>query len=473
MSSIGTSELIHALMGRQIAGRTESVFTGVSTDSRSVRRGDLFIALVGKRLDGHDFVSEAVRGGAAGVVVSRECSPNDDADDVVIVMVDDTTKALLRLAAWHRCRFRCRVAAVTGSNGKTTTKDLTWAILSRRYRTLRSQGSKNNHIGLPLTLLELNDKTEAAVLELGTSAFGEVRLLAFICQPDVGCITNVGPAHLEFFGSVQNVAAAKAELLEELDESSPVVLNADDEWSEWVRYKARGPIVTFGIHRKADFMAENVSARDGYVSFRLVANLLGSRRTIELPFPGGHNARNALAAAALSSQMGAGISEIEEGLAAAKLPSMRYEVSTFSGITVINDAYNANPVSMMAALSSFCETDVRGRRIFVCGDMLELGIHAHEAHREVGLFLRSKPIDYVIAFGELAPIVGKAAFGEGMEGEKWTSCRSPEEVLSVLKNVAASGDAVLIKGSRANAMERIVDALRAAEGAVSKGVKRT
>jgi len=472
MSSIGASELVLAVMGRQIAGRTERVFTGVCTDSRSVRKGDLFIALVGKRLDGHDFVSEAVRQGAAGVVVSRECFVGDDARDVVVVMVDDTIRALMRLAAWHRRRLRCRVAAVTGSNGKTTTKDLTWAILSRRYRTVRSQGSKNNNIGLPLTLLQIDDEAEAAVLELGTSAFGEIRLLAFISQPNVGCITNVGPAHLEFFGSVQNVASAKAELLEELEEGAPVILNADDEWSDWVRHKARGPIVTFGIHRQADFMAENISARDGVVSFRLVANLFGTRRTIELPFPGAHNARNALAAAALSSQMGLGISEIEEGLAAARLPSMRYEVSTLSGMTVINDAYNANPVSMMAAVSSFCEMEVLGRRIFVCGDMLELGQHATEAHRQVGLFVKSKPIDYVVAFGELAAVLGEAAFGEGMQGEKWITCRSVDETVSVLMRVAAPGDAILVKGSRANAMERIVDALRTAEGSESKGVKK-
>jgi len=431
---------------------------------------------VGKRLDGHAFVCEALKKGAAGALVSRRDFGACEDGDVAIVMVDDTTRALQNLAKWHRRRFSCPIAAVTGSNGKTTTKDLTWAILSRKFGTVRNEGSKNNHIGLPLTLLELDEETEAAVVELGTSGFGEIRDLVSICSPDVGCITNVGPAHLEFFGSVVKVARAKAELLEGMREGSPVVLNADDEWCEWLHGQAKGPVVSFGIYHPADFMAEDIQSGDGTVSFRIAANLFGVRRYVRMPFAGAHNVYNALAAAAIASQFGAEISEIKEGLAAARLPSMRYEITSLEGLTVINDAYNANPVSTMTALSSFCEMSVPGKRIFVCGDMLELGKHAREAHEQVGFFISSQPIDYVIAFGKLAPAVVKAAFGDGLRGKRWACCRSVEEVVSVLMDVASPGDAVLIKGSRANAMERIVDLLkrrmRSESGKLTEGQRK-
>jgi len=472
MGLITVSEVIDAVGGRLIAGpalRRGKVFTGFSIDSRSVRKNDLFIAIVGKRFDGHDFVAAAVEKGAAGAVISRHCSIGNANGDLLLIMVEDTTKALQDLAAWHRRRFYCPLAAVTGTNGKTTTKDLTWGILSRRRRTLRSQGNWNNHIGVPLTLLELDEWTEAAVLELGTSAFGEIRRLVSLCSPDVGCITNIGPAHLQSFGSVRNVAKAKAELLQGMPEGSPAVLNADDDWFDWLRSRARGPVVTFGIRRPADFMAEEIHARDGVVVFRLAANLLEARRPIRLPFPGAHNAYNALAAAAISSQMGAGISQIEEGLSGALLPDMRYEVLRLSGLTVINDAYNANPASTVCALASFCEMEVPGRRIFVCGDMLELGKHARRAHREIGLFIKSKPIDYVIALGELAPEVIQAAFPRRGGGhERWECCRTVEEVVTAITKVAQPGDALLIKGSRANGMERIVEALSNGEHAAPK-----
>jgi UDP-N-acetylmuramoyl-tripeptide--D-alanyl-D-alanine ligase len=459
MRLITAAELIDAVRGKLVSGAPGTVFTGVSIDSRTVRKGDLFVAIVGKRLDGHSFVSEAVAKGAAGAIVSRWDSAADRKSNAVLVVVDDTTKALQNLAKWHRRRFSCSVAAITGSNGKTTTKDLAWAILSRDFRTVRNEGSKNNHIGLPVTLLELDEETEAVVAELGTSGWGEIRELISICSPDIGCITNIGPAHLEFFGSIANVARAKAELLEGMRDGCPVVLNADDEWFEWLRGEARGPVVTFGIYHPADFMAEDIHIENEAVTFRMVANLLGRRRYVHLPFAGTHNVYNALAAATIASQFGVGMPKIKEGLAAARLPSMRYEVRCLDGLTVINDAYNANPVSTMSALSSFCEMNVDGKKIFVCGDMLELGKHALEAHRQVGFFIASQPIDYVITLGELASAVGEAAFRGRPGGERWVRCRSVEEVVDVLMDVASPGDAVLIKGSRANGMERIVEAL--------------
>jgi UDP-N-acetylmuramoyl-tripeptide--D-alanyl-D-alanine ligase len=430
---------------------------------------DLFVAIVGKRLDGHVFVPEAVSQGAAGALVARAKFADCIDSEAPVILANDTTKALQDLARWHRRRFRCPVIAVTGSNGKTTTKDLTWHILSVKYRTLRSEGSKNNHIGLPLTLMGLDQNAEAAVVELGTSAFGEIRDLASICSPDVGCITNIGPAHLEFFETVANVAEAKAELLDGMAEGAPAVLNVDDEWYDYLRSRAKGPVVTFGIYRPADFMGEDIHAENGSVTFRLIANPLGARRYVRVPFPGSHNVYNALSAAAIASQLGLGIAEIKEGLAKAALPAMRYEVSTISDITVINDAYNANPVSTRSALASFCEMSVSGKRIFVCGDMLELGPSASEAHRQLGRFIRSLPIDYVIALGNLAPEVLKGAFGNGHRGPRWAGCGSVEEVVSILKDVAVPGDAVLIKGSRANGMERIVDVLRA--GALAPSIE--
>lgn len=453
-------EVADAVQGRLIAGRAETVFTGVSIDSRSARKDELFIAIMGKRFDGHDFLSEALKKGTAGAIVSKEHAVGPVTGDAAVVLVRDTTKALQDLASWRRGGFDGPVAAITGSNGKTTTKDLTWAILSRRWRTVRTEGSKNNHIGLPLTLLDLDEGTEAAVVELGTSGFGEIRDLVSICTPDVGCITNVGPSHLEFFESVEHVAWAKAELLEGMRRGCPVVLNADDHWFAWLCGQAKGPVVSFGIHRPADFVAEAIQAGDGSVDFRLVANLLGGERRIRMPFSGAHNAYNALAAAATASQLGAGLSDIVEGLGRASLPSMRYEVMNLSGVTVINDAYNANPASMISSLGSFCEMSVSGRRILVCGDMLELGDYAPEGHRQVGSYIKDKPIDYVIGLGELAPAVVEAAFDKGCRHERSVCCRTVEEAVSALRDVAVPGDVVLLKGSRANGMESIVDGLR-------------
>ena len=452
--------MVNAVGGKLVKGQTDDRFAGVAIDSRAVRNHELFVAIVGKRLDGHLFVEEALARGAAGVLVARPDLADRIDPGAPVILANDTTKALQDLARWHRRRFRCPLIAVTGSNGKTTTKDLTWAILSVSYRTIRSEGSKNNHIGLPLTLLELDPNTEAAVVELGTSAFGEIRDLVSICSPDVGCITNIGPAHLAFFESVANVARAKAELLEGMPDGAPVILNADDRWFDWLRKRAKGPVLTFGVYRPADFMAEDVRAENGCVIFRLTANPLGSRRYVRLPFPGSHNVYNALSAAAIASQVGLGISEIKEGLASAMLPAMRYEISTISGVTVINDAYNANPVSTMSALSSFCEMSVSGNRIFVCGDMLELGPHARQAHRQVGRFISGQPIHYVIALGDLAAEVLRGSRCDGRPGPRRVFCSSLEEVVSVLNDVAVPGDAVLIKGSRADGMERIVEALR-------------
>lgn len=460
MLNLSVREVLEAVNGKLVKGRGEDRFANVAIDSRAVCDNDLFIAIVGRRLDGHAFVPEAVARGAAGALVARPEFTDCVDREAAVILASNTTKALQDLARWHRRRFRCPVIAITGSNGKTTTKDLTWSILSVQHRTVRSEGSKNNHIGLPLTLLDLDRNTEAAVVELGTSAFGEIRDLVSICLPDVGCITNIGPAHLEFFESVANVARAKAELLEGMPDGAPVILNADDRWFDWLRNRARGPVVTFGVYRPADFMAEDVRAENGSVIFRMIANPLGSRRYVRLPFAGSHNVYNALSAAAIASQLGVGISEIKEGLVSAMLPAMRYEISTISGITVINDAYNANPVSTMSALSSFCEMNVSGKRIFVCGDMLELGPYARRAHRQVGRFISSQPIDHVIALGDLAAEVLKGACGDGQPGPRRAFCASVEEVASVLKDIAVPGDAVLIKGSRANGMERIVDAWR-------------
>ncbi len=457
---LNAGDIANAVQGRLLSGRTDTVFSGISIDSRSAQKDVLFVSILGKRFDGHDFICEAAGNGAVGAVVSREVALEGVPGSFVIIRVTNTTRALQDLGAWRRAQFAGPVAAITGSNGKTTTKDLTWAILSRTWRTVRTDGSKNNHIGLPLTLLGLDESTDAAVVELGTSGFGEIRNLVAVCTPDVGCITNVGPSHLEFLGSIDNVARAKAELLEGMRPGCPVVLNADDEWFDWLRRRAKGSVVSFGIHHPSDFMAEDIRAGDGSVCFLLVANLLGGNRRIEMPFPGFHNAYNALAAAATASQLGLGLREIEDGLRTASLPSMRYEVMNVSGMTLINDAYNANPASTQCSLESFCEMDVSGRRIFVCGDMLELGNHAPEAHRQLGSFLRGKPIDYVVALGELASLIVGAAFEDRTRGERSTCCRSVEEVVSVLREIAVPGDAVLIKGSRANGMERIIDSLR-------------
>ncbi len=437
----------------------------VCTDSRRLGPGDLFVALRGPRFDGHAFLGEAFRRGAWGALVRRDAwekaglpgSPGS-AIPGAVVAVDDTERGLGDLAACHRSDLEVKVVGVTGSNGKTTTKEMTASILGESRKVLRNEGNLNNLIGLPLTVLSLDETHEAAVLEMGMNHRGEIRRLAEIACPQVGVVTNVGPAHLEHLGSLEEVAAAKAELLEALAPRDTAVINADDPMSGKLVAAARCRIVTFGLSGGADFRGTDVRTAGDGTAFVLQAP--GGRAEVSIPLLGEHNVRNALAAAAAALVMGSTPEHVAEGLRAAAPAPMRFTVLAFRGGTrVVNDAYNANPASMKAALDTFALLEGGRRRAAVLGEMRELGAGSAGAHRRLGVQAGACGFDLLVAVGGHGGDTAAGAASAGMDEGRIFTVPDAKGAADLLEGWIAEGDLVLLKGSRGVGLERVLDEL--------------
>ncbi len=433
--------------------------TNISIDSRTLQKGDLFFALPGDRLDGHTFLGQVCAGGASAAVVARHWVSGHPAEASlcpVLIQVDDTIQALQAFARFYRSLFPVPVVAVTGTNGKTTTKDMIWAALSTRDRCQRTEGNFNNHIGLPLTLLQLKADSGAMVVELAMRAPGEIARLAHICAPQFGVITNVGPAHIQFFPSIEAIARAKGELLDALGPADMAVLNADDPLVMSQSSRMRGKVVTFGLGPQADFRAHEVETLPGRgVMFRTEAGTL-----VELPLPGRHMVYNALAAIAVGRAFSVPEPDIAEALAGCRPQPMRMEMIHVDGLQILNDAYNANPVSMRAALETLLEVKGPTRRIAVLGDMLELGDTALESHRQIGRLVAGLGIDLLFTVGHLARCIADEAIAAGMAGHKVAHFEDKKTLADVLTGAAATGDLILVKGSRLMGLEAIVEAMR-------------
>jgi UDP-N-acetylmuramoyl-tripeptide--D-alanyl-D-alanine ligase len=441
--------------GRLVRGRGDVAVTSAVTDSREATPGAVFFALKGERVDGHDFVGDAVNRGATAVVVSRPVeSPLPES--TAVVMVDNTTVALGLLAAEHRRRFAGMVVGVTGSVGKTSTKEMTASVLSVRLRVLKNPGNMNTEIGVPLAAFNLSPAFDAAVFELAMRSRGEIAWLASIVKPSVGVITNIGETHLERLGTRENIAAAKAELLEELPPDGLAVLNGDNEWARKVRERARCRAVFYGMETPADVCADEVRVRPEGTDFRLRASGGSTRCTIAAP--GEHHVYNAMAAACVGLWFGLSLDEIAAGLRAFRPAGMRTEFLRVSGVTVINDAYNASPVSTKAALAVLSRVS-QGRKVAVLGNMLELGDYSVEGHRETGKAACAAGVDELITVGDLAVGIADGALGSGMDPARVHNCSSNQEALSLLRVVLREGDTVLVKGSRGARMEEIVNGL--------------
>lgn len=426
----------------------------VSTDTRTVSPGDLFIALVGERFDAHDFIPQAIDKGAAAVVASR---PPAGALVVPVLLVDDTLAALQRLAAYNRRQFTLPVVAVTGSNGKTTTKDLIASVLGSRYKTLKTTGNFNNHIGLPLTLLKLDGTYGAAVLEMGMRGLGEIDLLAGIAQPNVAVITNIGETHLERLGSIENIATAKSEVLNHLDPEGTAVLNGDDPWVRKVAGKFKGRVLFYGTGAENDIRVADIKT-DGQSSVFTV-HYQDRLASVMLPVPGRHNVQNALAAVGVGLVTGLSMDGITAGLAQPELTAMRLEVLEKGPYKIINDAYNANTASVKAALQVLADQAGNRRRVAVLGSMFELGERAQAGHREVGEAAFESGIELLVTVGDLAEYIAKGALAKGMAPEKVFHCRDNEQAMAALKSRITAGDVILVKGSRGMKMEEIVRSL--------------
>ena len=459
-------EVLAATGGTLLKGTTGRLVQRVCTDSRKVRKGDLFVALKGARYDGHRFLDEVFTRGACGVVVeafsrrAKAAKPVPARPVPFVVKVADSLKAYQDLATFHRARFDIPVVAVTGSNGKTTTKEMVAKTLSQRWRLKKTSGNLNNRIGLPQTVLGLTAVHRAAVLELGVDAEGQTSRLAEIARPTVGLITNVGNDHLEFFGSVDGSARAKAELLAHLPRDGAVILNADDPYYDFFRRRARCPVVSFGLRGQADVRGSHVQRQGARTEFR--CHVAGRRRShrLSLHVHGTHNVSNALAAIAVGHVLGLSVTTMATGLSRFRPVAMRSQVSSWQGITVIQDYYNANPDSMKAAVTLLRELGAGHRTIAVLGDMLELGTETRTLHREVGAFLAGSRVSLLVTCGELGREVAHGASAEGMTASRIFQARGVNDAARILKKLVEPGDVVLLKASRALQFECLVDALR-------------
>jgi UDP-N-acetylmuramoyl-tripeptide--D-alanyl-D-alanine ligase len=446
---------IAAVTGGQILHNgADLMVSGYSTDSRTLQPGDLFIPLRGEHFDGHDYLAQAVRNGAAACLSEEVVAGLT----IPVVQVRDTLQALGDLAAAVRQRFAAPVIGVTGTSGKTTTKEMLAAVLARTGPGLKSAGNFNNLIGVPLTLFGLLPEHQWAVIEMGMSARGEIARLAQVAAPQIGVITNVGAGHLETLGGISGVARAKGELFIALPPGGTALINADDP--EIGRLPLANGVrrVRFGTNPEAQVRASGIFAVDGAVHFTL--HLPEVSVPVQLPVPGRHNVQNALAAAAAAWVLDVPAADIAAGLADFRPCPGRMELIEMPGdILILEDSYNANPLSMRAALDALHDLGRRGRRLAVLGDMLELGPAARDLHFEVGTMVAERA-DWLMTLGDLAREIAAGAVASGLAAERVFCAATVEELYQRLRDVLQPGDRLLVKGSRGMRMERITAQLR-------------
>jgi UDP-N-acetylmuramoyl-tripeptide--D-alanyl-D-alanine ligase len=458
-----TAEIIEATQGGLLCGDLRRPFTGVSIDSRNISAEDVFVAITGDIHDGHTFTSKIVDQGVRGLVINRQKASQMPisawkTNDVVCIAVEDTTRALGDMAAFNRLRSHVSVVAITGSNGKTTTRRMTTAVLDRQYDILTAVGNFNNDIGLPLTLLGLSTGHQWAVLELGTNNPGEIARLSEICSPDIGVLTNIGPAHLEGLGSIEGVMQEKGDLLKNLGPDAKAILNADDPRVIQLASKTKAEVILYGLSCEATIRAEDINETKHTISFTLI--LAAESIAVHLNSPGRFMVSNALAAAAVGQQLGLSCQTVKTGLEAFKPVSGRMNIRDMpGGIHLIDDTYNANPESMKAAFATLNTMRAGARGVVVIGDMLELGAQAQSLHRKVGARVARSGISRLYAYGEFAAAVRTGAHDEGMPSTDTFEGRQ-DEIVEDLKNWLQPDDWLLVKGSRGMAMEKVVRKLQ-------------
>lgn len=448
-------EILKATGGSLLRGGAEWSCFGLSTDTRTLREGNLFIALTGDRFDGHDCLAAAAQKGAAGLLVRTDRLGKLDigTKDLPVIGVPDTLRALGDIAAMWRRRFPLPVIAITGSSGKTTTKEMIAAIAAQSRRVLVTEGNLNNQIGLPQTLLRIREEDKLAVVEMGTNCPGEIARLAEIAAPDIGLITNIGPAHLEGLGSIEAIREEKGALFEVMNGQGTAIINRDDDAIGILARRLRGDRITFGLEPGADVTARRIEAA-GPEGSRFTLFIDGTGVPVRLASPGRHNVRNALAAAAAVRALGIGREEIAAGLAAFSPVPGRMEIRRLgNGAFVIMDTYNANPASMRESLMTLQGLREKGNAIAILGDMLELGKQAQELHEETGSLLAKTGVDRVFLKGPLSRSTAAGAVKKGFPEERIAFFDDPEELLDSLRSFLKKGDWILIKGSRKMKME--------------------
>jgi UDP-N-acetylmuramoyl-tripeptide--D-alanyl-D-alanine ligase len=439
--------------GRLVQGDPALPVDRLHTDTRTLTAGDCFVALRGDRFDGHTFVRDLRERGAVAAVVSSRIT--DPPGDLGLVEVPDTLAALQKFAATYRSLLPARIIGVTGSSGKTSTKEFIAAVLKTRFRVKATKGNLNNHIGVPLTLLDLAEDDQFGVVEMGMSHPGEIAALARMAAPEVGVISSIGPAHIEFFSHQMAIAEEKAELIAALPSSGVAIMHGDDEWCRQIAHRATARVVWVGGADDSTWRAENVEITPTGISFRL--EHAGEGVAVRLPVLNRVMIANALLAAAVGGECGLTLEEIGRGLESVTLPGARMQVVEARGAWIINDAYNANPSSMKAALAALKEFPGANRRVAVLGSMGELGQHAAELHRQVGFAAGESGAQFLIAAGPHAEAYLLGAMGAGLRNV--ARALDAEEAAVALAGILRPGDVVLVKGSRFMGMEKVVEAI--------------
>ena len=454
------SYIASACGGELLAGSPDTLMSGVCTDSRHVQVDDLFVALVGEKFDAHDYLLDVVRKGAGALLISlaKAGHLSSLSRSVGIIAADDTRVALGKLAATYRSEFEVPMVAIGGSNGKTTTKELLASVLRQKFNTLSSEASFNNDIGVPLTLLKLDSHHGAAVLEVGTNHPGELPPLVRMVQPQFGVITNIGREHLEFFGNLAGVAKEEGALAEFLPAGGKLFVDGDNEWTPEIVRRTKAVVIKVGFGEKNNWRASNVRVGEDGVRFEVESPKSECTGEFRLRVLGRHQVPNALLALSVGMELGVTPEQARRGLAGCAPPKMRLQVWEANGVRVLDDSYNANADSMLAALQTLRDLPCSGRRVAVLGDMAELGPHTAQAHREVGLRTAELGINCLVAVGRFARETAHAAQAAGLKEVR--EFPDVPAAAAAVKRLVQPGDVVLLKASRATGLEKVGEALR-------------
>jgi len=452
MKKTKIGQIEKAVSGKLLFGDAESIVTGVSIDSRKINEGDIFFALIGENHDAHNFLSDAVSNGVKNVVVSRG-DTKTLGEGINVILVEDTTKALQEFAKWYAEEIKIKKIGITGSTGKTTTKDILYHIFSEKYKTGKTAGNFNNHIGLPLTLLSFDEDIEVGILEMGVEFVGEMDMLANIARPDISILTNIGLAHVETFGGRENIFKGKMEIVNYLSKDGLLIVNEESDFLSRENVLGNYRVNTIGLSGKSDYILSDITELDdGSVEFVLEYKEKSKRFKINIP--GRHNAFNASLAIAAAMDMGITMDEAAEGLKKIELTEKRLSIKGKDGLKVIDDTYNASPDSMRAAIGVLLATKGM-RKVAIFGDMFGLGDDSEMYHEQIGEFVSQSNIDLLITAGELSKHMHDKAVSV-MGEEKAIHYDNRKKLESEIKKIITLGDVVLVKGSRAMAMENIV-----------------
>lgn len=452
MKELTMREIASAIGGKIISGDGDRAVNNVSRDSREVKSGTLFFALVGENTDAHTFIPDVIKSGCKALVISNEeILEKIKRTDITVIKVEDTLTALQMLAAWYIRTLDVKVVGITGSVGKTTTKNMLQAICERRFNTSATKGNYNNHIGLPLTVLDFEEDTKVGILEMGMDKFGEIDFLADLARPHIALITTIGSAHIEFFGNRANIFKAKMEITNYLKSTDVLMVNGDSDFLKKENVKGDYRLVITGSNGDCDYQLSNIHdfGEEG-IGFEL--SNLWRKKEFRIPIPGKHNAYNAALAIAAAFDLGIGFDEAAEGLASMKPMTNRLAFKENKGVKIIDDTYNASPEAMKAAIDILAASPEK-RKIAILGDMYELGPNAKEIHFEIGKYAQKRGIDIVIGVGSLGMEIGKGAGSNGICYEDKITLKKDVSQLLVPDNV------ILVKASRGMAMEEIVEEL--------------